>query len=299
VDLRSQPTRGAGPLRPPLDTRRLWVTERGVGTALIYAALIASAVAFLFPIVIMLLDAIKPTPMITQTPPVWRFPPTLEHFHNVLDIPSYPFGSYFRNSVVVAVVSTGITLIAGFLAAYSMARYDTGGRNFDFWILSTRMLPPAVLLVPMYVFFNHFHLIDTVWALIIVYMTVNVPLCAWVLRSFIREIPLELEESAQIDGAHLWQVLLRIVLPLAAPGLAAVAVLSFIACWNEFFFALIFTQANAVTLTKGTAAFVGAYETQWGEIAAATGIGMIPPLMLGFAVQRYLVRGLSLGAIKG
>jgi len=272
---------------------------RGGATALVYATLVIAIIGFLFPIVVMLLDAIKPTPLITQTPPVWRFVPTFEHLHNVLEIPSYPFGSYFRNSVVVAAVSTGITLVASFLAAYSMARHDTGGRNFDFWILSTRMLPPAVLLVPMYVFFNTFHLIDTVWALIIVYMTVNIPLCTWVLRSFIRDIPFELEESAQMDGAHLQHILLRVILPLTAPGLAAVAVLCFIACWNEFFFALIFTQANAVTLTKGTAAFVGAYETEWGEIAAATGIGMIPPLILGFVVQRYLVRGLSLGAIKG
>ena len=270
-----------------------------LGLVSTYLVLLVAIVFTVFPIVVMLLDAIKPTPLITQTPPVWTFPPTPEHFHNVLQIQSYPFGAYFRNSVVVASVSTAVTLLASFLAAYSMARYDTGGRNFDFWILGTRMLPPAALLIPMYVLFNTFHLIDTVWALIIVYMTVNIPLCVWVLRSFIREIPFELEESAQIDGAHVWQILLRIIFPLTAPGLAAVAVLSFIACWNEFFFALIFTQINAVTLTKGTAAFVGAYETQWGEIAAATGIGMIPPMLLGFAVQRYLVRGLSLGAIKG
>lgn len=265
----------------------------------IYAVLLVAIVLALFPIVVMMLDSIKPTPLITATPPVWNFTPTLEHFHNVLAIPSYPFGTYFGNSVIIASVSTAITLVASFLAAYSLARHDTGGRNFDFWILSTRMLPPAALLIPMYVFFNNFHLIDTVWALIIVYMTFNIPLCVWVLRSFIREIPYELEESAQIDGAPLWQILLRIIFPLTAPGLASVAVLSFIACWNEFFFALIFTQINAVTLTKGTAAFVGAYETQWGEIAAATGIGMIPPMLLGFAVQRYLVRGLSLGAVKG
>jgi multiple sugar transport system permease protein len=270
-----------------------------LGLAMTYLVLLVAIVFTVFPLVVMLLDAIKPTPLITQTPPVWTFSPTAEHFHNVLQIPSYPFGAYFRNSVVVASVSTAVTLLASFLAAYSMARHDTGGRNFDFWILGTRMLPPAALLIPMYVLFNTFHLIDTVWALIIVYMTVNIPLCVWVLRSFIREIPFELEESAQIDGAHVWQILLRIIFPLTAPGLAAVAVLSFIACWNEFFFALIFTQSNAVTLTKGTAAFVGAYETQWGEIAAATGIGMIPPMLLGFAVQRYLVRGLSLGAIKG
>ncbi len=283
----------------PSLARRRRTASRRLSEALVYLVLVIAVVIALFPIIVMLLDAIKPTFLITQTPPVWTFSPTLDHFHNVLQIPSYPFGNYFRNSVVVASVSTAITLVASFLAAYSMARYDTGGRNFDFWVLSTRMLPPAAILIPMYVFFNNFHLIDTVWALIIVYMTFNIPLAVWVLRSFIREIPWELEESAQIDGAHLWQILLRIIFPLTVPGLAAVAVLIFIACWNEFFFALTFTQANAVTLTKGTAEFVGAYETLWGEIAAATGIGMIPPLVLGFAVQRYLVRGLSLGAIKG
>ena len=273
--------------------------RRWIGTTLVYVILLVAVVIAVFPILVMLLDSIKPTPLITATPPVWIFTPIWEHYHNVLQIPSYPFTTYLLNSVIVAVVSTIVTLAISFLAAYSMARYDTGGRNFDFWVLSLRMLPPAALLIPMYVFFNTFHLIDTVWALIIIYMTFNIPLCIWVLRSFIRDLPYELEESAQIDGASLWQILLRIILPLVAPGLAAVAVLSFIACWNEFFFALIFTQSAAVTLTKGTAEFVGAYETQWGEIAAATGIGMIPPLLLGFAVQRYLVRGLSLGAVKG
>lgn len=276
------------------DTSRRWLS-----TALIYVILLVSVVIAVFPILVMFLDSIKPTPLITATPPVWSFAPTWEHYYNVLQIPSYPFMTYLFNSIIVAVVSTAFTLAISFLAAYSMARYDTGGRNFDFWVLSLRMMPPAALLIPMYVFFNSFQLIDSVWALIIIYMTFNLPLSIWVLRSFIREIPFELEESARIDGAHLWQLLLRIVLPLVAPGLAAVAVLSFIACWNEFFFALIFTQNAAVTLTKGTAEFVGAYETQWGEIAAATTIGMLPPLLLGFSVQKYLVRGLSLGAVKG
>jgi multiple sugar transport system permease protein len=273
--------------------------RRWIGTTLVYVILLVAMVIAVFPILVMLLDSIKPTPLITATPPVWIFTPTWEHYQNVLQIPSFPFTTYLLNSVIVAVVSTAVTLAISFLAAYSMARYDTGGRNFDFWVLSLRMLPPAALLIPLYVFFNTFQLIDSVWALIIIYMTFNIPLCIWVLRSFIREIPFELEESARIDGAHLWHLLLRIILPLVAPGLAAVAVLSFIACWNEFFFALIFTQSNAVTLTKGTAEFVGAYETQWGEIAAATTIGMLPPLLLGFSVQRYLVRGLSLGAVKG
>ena len=273
--------------------------RRGLSTTLIYIVLLVAVVIAVFPILVMILDSIKPSPLITATPPVWSFSPTWEHYSNVLQIPSYPFTTYLWNSIIVAVVSTAVTLLISFLAAYSMARYDTGGRNFDFWVLSLRMLPPAALLIPMYVFFNSFQLIDSVWALIIIYMTFNIPLCIWVLRSFIREIPYELEESARIDGTSLLQLLVQIVFPLVAPGLAAVAVLSFIACWNEFFFALIFTQSAAVTLTKGTAEFVGAYETQWGEIAAATTIGMLPPLILGLAVQKYLVRGLSLGAVKG
>ena len=284
---------------PVASPRTATVARRWLGTTLVYLLLFVAVVIAVFPVIVMMLDSIKPTPVITATPPVWIFTPTWEHYSNVLQVPSYPFSTYFGNSVIVASVSTLVVVIAGFLAAYSMARHDTGGRNFDFWILSVRMLPPAAVLIPMYVFFNNFRLIDTLPALIIIYMTFNIPLCVWVLRSFIRELPYELEESAQIDGASLWQILWRIVLPLIAPGLAAVAVLSFIACWNEFFFALIFTQSSAVTLTKGTAAFVGAYETLWGEIAAATTIGMLPPLALGFAVQRYLVRGLSLGAVKG
>ena len=174
----------AGPFSP---ARRRRTVSRGLVTALVYIALVVAVVIAVFPIIVMLLDAIKPSFLITQTPPVWTFTPTTEHISNVLQIPSYPFSSYFRNSVVVASVSTAITLFASFLAAYSMARYDTGGRNYDFWILSTRMLPPAAILIPLYVFFNNFHLIDTVWSLVILYMTFNIPLAVWVLRSFIRD----------------------------------------------------------------------------------------------------------------
>src|SRR5438477_2009802 len=155
--------------------------RRWIGTTLVYVILLVAMVIAVFPILVMLLDSIKATPLITATPPVWIFTPTWEHYHNVLQIPSFPFTRYFLNSVIVAVVSTIVTLPIGFLAAYSMARYDTGGRNFDFWVLSLRMLPPAALLIPMYVFFNTFHLIDSVWALIIIYMTFNIPLCIWVL----------------------------------------------------------------------------------------------------------------------
>jgi multiple sugar transport system permease protein len=278
---------------------RRGLLQRWMNTTLVYFVAFIAIIIALYPLTMMMLDSIKSTPDITATPPVWFFTPTLDHFHNVLQIPSFPFSTFFLNSVIVATLSTLAVLLVGLPAAYSMARNDTGGRNFDFWILSVRMLPPAAILIPLYVFFNNLQLIDTLWVLIIIYMTFNIPLCVWVLRSFIREIPYEIEESAQIDGASVWQILWRIILPLIGPGLAAVAVLSFIACWNEFFFALVFTQSSAVTLTKGTAQFVGAYETLWGEIAAATTIGMIPPLILGFAVQRYLVRGLSLGAVKG
>ncbi len=251
------------------------------------------------PILLVLMVSVKPTQDIISTPPIWIFHPTFVHYHNVVGLKSFPFRMYLTNSIEVSIFGTILTLAISFTTAYSLARYRTGGKNLDFWILSARMVPPAVLIIPIYVLFNRIHLYDTVWCLILIYLTFNVPLAVWVLRSFIRDVPFELEESATVDGASVWRILLRIVLPLVAPGIAAVAVLTFMASWNEFFFALILTAVHGVTLTVGTATFVQAYQVLWGEIAAASTIGMLPPLILSFFAQGYLVRGLSLGAVKG
>ena len=160
------------------------------------------------------------------------------------------------------------------------------------------MLPPVVFLIPMGMLFMSYHLLDTKFGLIIVYLTFNIPFATWTLKSFIEEIPREIEESALIDGAGRLGVITKVTFPLCAPGLVAVSLICFIFSWNEFLYALVLTSLRAVTMTVGTARFLTGYAIWWGDISAAATVAMIPVIILGFLSQKYLVRGLTLGAIK-
>ena len=238
-------------------------------------------------------------PDIISDHPVWIFRPTLEHYIRVLARKEvFPVDLYFSNSLIVTISTTLLAILITFPAAYSIARFNTGGRNLSFWILSIRMLPPVVFLIPIGMLFMSYHLLDTKFGLIIVYLTFNIPFATWTLKSFIEEIPREIEESALIDGAGRLGVITRVTFPLCAPGLVAVSLICFIFSWNEFLYALVLTSLRAVTMTVGTARFLTGYAIWWGDISAAATVAMIPVIVLGFLSQKYLVRGLTLGAIK-
>jgi multiple sugar transport system permease protein len=235
-------------------------------------------------------------------PPRWiGFTPTLAHYADTFGARS--FGRYLLTSAVLAVCSTVCAMVLGTLAAYALARFRWP-RKLDTrlagWILSTRMFPPIVTAVPLFLLMRDLRLLNTLPALIIAYTGFNLPFVVWMMRGFFQEIPRDLEEAAMVDGDSRLGALWRVVLPLAAPGLAATAVFCLIMAWNEFLFALVLTQTDAaMTLPVGIAGRVTQYEIKWGAMSAAGVVAMLPILVFALAVQRYLVRGLSLGAVKG
>jgi multiple sugar transport system permease protein len=235
-------------------------------------------------------------------PPRWiGFTPTLQHYAEAFSNGS--FGRYFFNSVLLAALSTVAALFIGVPAAYGLTRFEwprSWNNKIADWILSTRMLPPIVTIVPLFLMLREMHLINSLIGLAIVYTAFNLPFVIWMMRGFFDEVPREIEEAAMLDGESRVGALLRIVLPLVKPGLAATAVFCLVVAWNEFLFALILTQTNAaMTLPVGIASRVTQYEIKWGAMSAAGVVAMLPVLVFASAAQKYLVRGLSLGAVKG
>ena len=235
-------------------------------------------------------------------PPQWfYFTPTLEHYRDAFL--TRAFGQYLITSAIVAVSSTLCALVIGTLAAYALARFRMPGRldrKLALWILSTRMFPPIVTAVPLFLMMRDLQLLNTRVSLVILYTGFNLPFVVWMMRGFFMEVPRELEEAAMVDGDSRLGALRRVLLPLVAPGLAATAVFCLIISWNEFLFALVLTQTDAaMTLPVGIAGRVTQYEIKWGVMSAAGVVAMLPILLFAMAVQRYLVRGLSLGAVKG
>ena len=261
-----------------------------------------AVVAALLPVYWMMTISLKSEVDQFSVPPKWLlFAPTLAHYRDAFVERS--FGQYLVTSAVVAVLSTACALVLGTLAAYGLARFHLPRRlntRVALWILSTRMFPPIVTAVPLFLLMSDLRLLDTWAALVIVYTAFNLPFVVWMMRGFFQEIPRELEEAARVDGDTRLGALRRVILPLVAPGLAATAVFCLIISWNEFLFALTLTQTdNAMTLPVGIAGRVTQYEIEWGVMSAAGVVAMIPILVFALAVQRYLVRGLSLGAVKG
>jgi multiple sugar transport system permease protein len=275
----------------------------GVGGRTLRYGLAALAVlAALLPVYWMMTISFKSEVDQFAVPPKWlSFYVTLAHYHDAFVERS--FGQYLVTSAIVAVLSTACALVLGTLAAYGLARFRLPHRlntRLALWILSTRMFPPIVTAVPLFLLMSDLRLLDTVASLVIVYTAFNLPFVVWMMRGFFSEIPRDLEEAARVDGDSRLGALRRVILPLVTPGLAATAVFCLIISWNEFLFALTLTQTDAaMTLPVGIAGRVTQYEIEWGVMSAAGMVAMIPILVFALAVQRYLVRGLSLGAVKG
>jgi ABC-type glycerol-3-phosphate transport system permease component len=203
------------------------------------------------------------------------------------------------HSAVVAVCSTALTILVGLPAAYALARVHFRGRRpLSTWILSTIMFPPIVAAIPVFIFAGQLQLIDTYPILIIPYTAFNLPLVIWLLRSFIAQIPAEIEDAARVDGCSRLGVLLKIILPLVVPGMAAGAILSLILCWNEFLFALTLTRSEVKTAPVGINEFTGMFGTQWGNLTAASTAIVAPILVMTLVLRRRLISGLTLGAVK-
>jgi multiple sugar transport system permease protein len=267
-----------------------------------YPVVLLALFAALAPVYWMLTISLKREVDQFAVPPRWfSFTPTLDHYVDAFLTRS--FGQYLLTSAIVAVCSTCCALVLGTLAAYALARFQMPrrlDRKLSLWIISTRMFPPIVTAIPLFLMMRDAGLLNTRAALVIVYTGFNLPFVVWMMRGFFLEVPRELEEAAMVDGDSRLGALRRVLLPLVAPGLAATAVFCLIISWNEFMFALVLTQTDAaMTLPVGIAGRVTQYEIKWGIMSAAGVVAMLPILIFAMAVQKYLVRGLSLGAVKG
>jgi multiple sugar transport system permease protein len=278
-------------------------TRRGkIAKSAKYALSIAAVIAALVPVYWMLTISLKTEVDQFASPPKWfAFTPTLAHYYDAFSTRS--FGKYLITSAIVATLSTACAMVLGTLAAYGLSRFRLRGqlaKRLSLWILSTRMFPPIVSAVPLFLMMRDLRLINTITSLVIVYSALNLPFVVWMMRGFFKELPRELEEAAMVDGDTRLGALVRVILPLVTPGLAATAVFCLIVSWNEFLLALVLTQTDAaMTLPVGIAGRVTQYEIKWGVMSAAGVVAMVPILAFALAVQRYLVRGLSLGAVKG
>ena len=239
----------------------------------------------------------KTNDMILQFPPLLIFRPTLENYTSLWHS---SFSASFVNSLLSASLSTALALLLGVPAAYALSRWAGRGKHaLGFAILVTRMAPPIAFTIPFFLFYRWIGLLDTVTGLVLVYTSFNLPLVIWMMQPFFDTVPRSLEEAALVDGARTRTVFLQIVLPMVAPGIAATAILCFLYAWNDFFFALILTRTNARTAPVAVVNFMNYEGWEWGKIAAGGSLVMAPVLIFSLAVRRYLVSGLTAGAVKG
>lgn len=264
--------------------------------ALRLSALSAFFLFFTFPIYWMVATSLKLQVDVFALPPKWLFLPTLENYRAVLTESEFLLQA--RNSLVASSLNVLLTLALALPAAYSMSRYRTGGDNLLFWFLSIRMIPPIVGAIPLFVLAAKMRLIDTHVILPVLYVILNIPFAVWMLKSFIDEVPVEIDQSAEIDGCSPLGVIWRIVVPLIRPGLAATAIFCLILAWNEFLLANIFTRRTAITLPVGISKFITERQILWGYITAAASLATAPPIVFLWLFQRNLLRGLTLGAVK-
>jgi multiple sugar transport system permease protein len=272
--------------------------RRLVAMALSYAMLVLLLVVFLLPLLWIVGISFKTRLQTFAIPPLLVWKPTLQNYVAVFR--RGEFLSAFCNSLVVSGGAVAISLMVGVPAAYAFARICFFGRSFLFFsLLVMRMLPPIAVLVPLYVLFNKAGLANTRSALVIAYTTFSLPLIVWIMRGFFEDMPHELEEAARVDGATRGGAFLRVLLPLARPGLVAAAILSLLLAWNDFLFAAVLTNDSTRTLPVLLAGYAGA-ETgvEWGPIAASGVLVVLPVIIFSFLVQRHLVAGLSSGAVK-
>jgi multiple sugar transport system permease protein len=252
----------------------------------------------LVPILTVAVNSFKTPNEIFSAHPQIVFAPTLANYARVFG--ELNFFQFLLNSVIVAAGSTALSLAFGVPFAYALARLPIRGR--EWWarmILFSRMVPAVALVVPMFVIFQQLHLTGSYLALMLADTTFNLPIVIWMMRSFFEELPPELEEAALVDGAGRFGAFWRVAIPLTTPGIAATTVLCIIFSWNEFLFALVLSNQNTQTVPVGVSSFIGSVSIDWGGSSAAAIVAIIPIFILGLAAQRFLVRGLTFGGVKG
>lgn len=262
-----------------------------------YFAVIILTIITLFPIYWMFMTSLKGKSEVYGAP---TFLPTSFNFSNYIE----PFlngsmGGYLLNSIIIASLNVLLVLILAIPATYALSRFEVyGSKHLFFWMITNRMAPPAVFILPMFLIFSSLNLLDSHLALILVYCIFNLPFAVWLLKGMIDNIPIDLDEAALIDGASISGVLWKVIIPLAKPGIAITALLCWLFAWNNYIFAFVLTSNNARTITTGLAEFVTVMGTNWGQMAAVALVTMLPAFLFVAFAQSYIITGLTFGAVK-
>ena len=251
------------------------------------------------PILWMVLASFKPDPYIYTDQPKWVFPPTLEHYSGMLSEDDSLL-SHLKNSLLAAGISTVASVVLGVAAGYGLARGRfADNRHLSFWIISTRMAPIAAVIIPLYLLFSQLHLLHTMTGLVLAYMTFNLPFAIWLMSAFFKDLPPSLEEAALVDGASKWQIFWHVAVPLTTPGIVTTAILCFVFAWNDYAFAAtFFSGPDGKTIPVAAAQLLTQSGIDWGKLMAIGTVTVLPMIGFGLVVRRWLVRGLTLGAVK-
>jgi multiple sugar transport system permease protein len=262
-----------------------------------FVGLLVVLIVCVFPFYWMVAASLKPQAAILSSTPQFFFEPTLQNYVDAFG--KFDIIKSLKNSLFVALVTVVLSLVLGTPAAYAIARFDfKGKRDIWFWFISNRMLSPIVVALPFFLIARNLKLLDSPWALILIYLTFNVPIVVWICADQFRNIPKELDEAATLEGYNSFAIFWRVGLPLAMPAIAVSAIFSFIFSWNELLYALILTRSDAKTAPVVATSFMSGYELPWGQIMATGTIVALPVIVFSMIVSRQLVRGLTAGAIK-
>ncbi|MCX5512615.1 carbohydrate ABC transporter permease [Kaistia algarum] len=274
-------------------------TEKLPSKIFAYAMVIVLMLVFIGPIVWFVLLAIRPTATAFTMPPVLVFEPTWDAIRYTFLDPGNNRPQLF-NSVIIAAGAVLLNLPFSFPAAYALSRYKIRGRkNIMLWYLGLLMAPPVAFLIPYSILASSVGLKGTYFSMILICQTLTIPFSVWLMRSFIDEVPVEIEEAARVDGASTAAIMLRIVLPLVRPGIIVTSMFAFVFSWNNAAFPLVLANRSTTTLPVGTLQYFGTAGVTWGFIAVAAVAAMIPPMLIFLALDRYVVRGLTFGSVKG
>jgi multiple sugar transport system permease protein len=251
------------------------------------------------PLAWMVLSSFKPAADLTSSSPTFAFTPTLDHYHALFS-GGNNIGPYIRNSLLAAGISTIIAVTLGCLAGYGLARSRFRGKDhIAFWIISQRMAPIAAVVLPLFVIFRFTGLLGSTWGLIVAYLTFNLPFAIWIMNAFFSELSPSLEEAALIDGASRWSAFRDVALPLVLPGIATTAILCLVFSWNDYAFAVTFSGPDSQTLPIAASQLVTQTSIDWGQLTAIGTIVVAPMILVGLIVRKWLVTGLTLGAVTG
>jgi multiple sugar transport system permease protein len=265
------------------------------GDVIFYLVVLLVLIFFLAPFFWMVLNSFKTPLQIAKLPPDLFFTPTLANYQNVFNTQN--FGKYLLNSIIIGAGSTLFGLLLGLPAAYGIAKYKQYGIATA--ILIARIVPGITFLIPLFILFRQLQMIDTYQSLILTHMLVALPFIVWVMVPFFESIPQELEEAARVDGASILQAFIQIILPISGPGIVTGAILAFVFSWNNFMFSIQLATSNTKTVPVAIYNFIGYAQIDWGGLMAAAVTITLPVLVLALVTQRYVIRGLTAGAVKG